>query len=57
VDVAKGAADLVLLDQNIDVIREGVEEGRKTFMNTMKYIYVVTNANFAKIQQFGAACG
>ena len=33
VDVAKEAADLVLLDQDIDVIRQGVEEGRRTFMN------------------------
>jgi Mg2+-importing ATPase len=49
VDVAKEAADLVLLDQNIDVIREGVEEGRKTFMNTMKYIYVTTSANFGNM--------
>ena len=49
VDVAKEAADLVLLDQNIDVIREGVEEGRKTFMNTMKYILVTTSANFGNM--------
>lgn len=49
VDVAKEAADLVLLDQDIDVIREGVEEGRKTFMNTMKYIYVTTSANFGNM--------
>jgi Mg2+-importing ATPase len=49
VDVAKEAADLVLLDQNIDVIREGVEEGRKTFMNTMKYIYITTSANFGNM--------
>jgi len=49
VDVAKEAADLVLLDQNIDVIREGIEEGRKTFMNTMKYIYVTTSANFGNM--------
>jgi len=49
VDVAKEAADLVLLDQNIDVIREGVVEGRKTFMNTMKYIYVTTSANFGNM--------
>jgi Mg2+-importing ATPase len=55
VDVAKEAADLVLLDQNIDVIREGVEEGRKTFMNTMKYIYVTTSANFGNMTSMAIA--
>lgn len=55
VDVAKEAADLVLLDQNIDVIREGVEEGRRTFMNTMKYIYVVTSANFGNMLSMAVA--
>lgn len=55
VDVAKEAADLVLLDQNIDVIREGVEEGRKTFINTMKYIYVVTSANFGNMLSMAIA--
>ena len=55
VDVAKEAADLVLLDQNIDVIREGVEEGRKTFMNTMKYIYVTTSANFGNMISMAVA--
>ncbi|HVZ97865.1 MAG TPA: magnesium-translocating P-type ATPase, partial [Chitinophagaceae bacterium] len=49
VDVAKEAADLVLLDQDIDVIRQGVEEGRKTFMNTMKYINIVTSSNFGNM--------
>lgn len=49
VDVAKEAADLVLLDQDIDVIKEGVEEGRKTFTNTLKYIFVTTSANFGNM--------
>jgi P-type Mg2+ transporter len=49
VDVAKEAADLVLLDQNIDVIKDGVEEGRRTFMNTLKYIFVTTSANFGNM--------
>ncbi len=49
VDVAKEAADLVLLDQDIDVIRQGVEEGRRTFMNTMKYINIVTSSNFGNM--------
>jgi P-type Mg2+ transporter len=55
VDVAKEAADLVLLDQDIDVIRQGVEEGRRTFMNTMKYIYVTTSANFGNMISMAVA--
>jgi Mg2+-importing ATPase len=39
----------VLLDQEIDVVKEGVEEGRKTFMNTIKYIFVTTSANFGNM--------
>jgi Mg2+-importing ATPase len=54
VDVAKEAADLVLLEKNIDVVLEGVIEGRKTFMNTLKYIYVTTSANFGNM--FSLAC-
>lgn len=49
VDVAKEAADIVLLDQDIDVIKEGIEEGRKTFMNTMKYVLVTTSGNFGNM--------
>jgi len=49
VDVAKEAADLVLMERDIDVIREGVLEGRKTFVNTMKYIHVVSSANFGNM--------
>jgi len=49
VDVAKEAADLVLLDQNIDVIKDGVEEGRRTFMNSLKYILFSTSANFGNM--------
>jgi Mg2+-importing ATPase len=55
VDVAKEAADLVLLDRNIDVIREGVIEGRKTFMNTLKYIFVTTSANFGNMFSMAVA--
>lgn len=49
VDVAKEAADLVLLDQHLDVISDGVSEGRKTFLNTIKYIHVTTSANFGNM--------
>lgn len=49
VDIAKDAADFVLLDKNIDVIRDGVLVGRNTFQNTMKYIFVATSANFGNM--------
>jgi len=39
VDVAKEAADIVLLEKDLDVILDGVQEGRKTFLNTLKYIF------------------
>ncbi|MFL5742765.1 MAG: magnesium-translocating P-type ATPase [Flavisolibacter sp.] len=49
VDVAKEAADLVLLDRHLDVISRGIDEGRRTFTNTMKYIFVTTSANFGNM--------
>ena len=56
VDVAKSAADFVLLDRDLDVLRQGVEQGRKTFANTIKYIARVTSANFGNmISMAGAA--
>jgi Mg2+-importing ATPase len=49
VDVAKEAASVVLLEKDMDVIAEAVLEGRKTFTNTMKYIFVTTSANFGNM--------
>jgi Mg2+-importing ATPase len=49
VDVAKEAADFVLLDQSLDVLRQGIEEGRKTFSNTLKYISYTESANFGNM--------
>ena len=49
VDVAKEAAVIVLLEKNVDVILAGVMEGRRTFMNTLKYIFVTTSANFGNM--------
>ena len=49
VDVAKEAADFVLLEQNLDVLRRGIEEGRKTFANTLKYISYTESANFGNM--------
>jgi Mg2+-importing ATPase len=49
VDVAKGTADIVLLEKNLDVLAEGVKEGRRTFNNTLKYVYMAGSANFGNM--------
>jgi Mg2+-importing ATPase len=49
VDVAKDAADLVLLEKNLDVLHAGIVEGRKTYLNTLKYIFITTSANFGNM--------
>lgn len=49
VDVAKNAADLVLLEKNLEVLVEGVKQGRKTFANTLKYVFMATSANFGNM--------
>jgi Mg2+-importing ATPase len=55
VDVAKEAADLVLLKQDLDVLREGILQGRKTFANTLKYIFMATSANFGNMFSMAGA--
>jgi Mg2+-importing ATPase len=49
VDVARESADIVLLRPDLDVLRGGVEEGRRTFANTLKYIAITTSANFGNM--------
>jgi len=49
VDVAKEAADFVLMEQSLDVLRQGIEEGRQTFANTLKYVFTTTSANFGNM--------
>jgi Mg2+-importing ATPase len=49
VDVAKEAADIVLLEKNLDVLVDGMREGRKTFANTLKYVFMATSANFGNM--------
>jgi Mg2+-importing ATPase len=55
VDVAREAADFVLLERGLDVIRRGVEEGRKTFANTLKYVLMTTSANLGNMVSMAAA--
>lgn len=49
VDVAREAADLILLQQDLNVLIRGVDDGRRTFANTMKYISIATSANFGNM--------
>jgi Mg2+-importing ATPase len=55
VDVARDAADFVLLAQNLDVIRLGIMEGRRTFANTLKYILTTTSANLGNMVSMALA--
>ncbi len=49
VDVAKEAADIVLMAKDLNVLVEGVKEGRITFANTLKYVFMATSANFGNM--------
>ncbi|WP_337183726.1 magnesium-translocating P-type ATPase [Shinella sp.] len=49
VDVAREAADLILLERDLGVLLRGVDDGRRTFANTMKYISITTSANFGNM--------
>ena len=48
-DVAKDAADIVLLENDLGVLVQGVREGRATFANTLKYVFMATSANFGNM--------
>ena len=49
VDVARDCADVVLLRPDLEVLCQGVDEGRRTFANTLKYISITTSANFGNM--------
>jgi Mg2+-importing ATPase len=49
VDVARESADVVLLRRDLAVLRLGVEDGRRSFANTLKYISITTSANFGNM--------
>jgi Mg2+-importing ATPase len=48
-DVAKEAADIVLMEKDLGVLEQGVREGRRTFANTLKYVFMATSANFGNM--------
>ena len=49
VDVAKEAADIVLMQKDLDVLLGGIKAGRTTFANTLKYVFMATSANFGNM--------
>jgi Mg2+-importing ATPase len=49
VDVAKDAADIILLEHDLDVLADGIVEGRRTFANTIKYVRMGTSSNFGNM--------
>ncbi len=55
VDVAKEAADVVLLEKDLAVLNAGITEGRRTFLNTLKYIYTNTSATFGNMFSMAGA--
>lgn len=55
VDVAKEAADFVLLEKDLSVLADGIYEGRKCFANSMKYILITTGATFGNMLSVAGA--
>ena len=55
VDVARDAADIVLLDRGLGVLHAGIVEGRKSFGNVMKYLLMGTSSNFGNMLSMAAA--
>ena len=49
VDIAKESADIILLEKDLNVLLDGVSEGRRTFVNLMKYIKLATSFNFGEV--------
>lgn len=49
VDVAKEAADIVLMQKDLNVLLGGIKSGRTTFANTLKYVFMATSANFGNM--------
>ena len=55
VDVARESADIVLLQRDLGVITRGVEDGRRTFANTLKYVAITISANFGNMVSMALA--
>jgi Mg2+-importing ATPase len=55
VDVARESADVVMLRPDLEILRGGVEDGRRTFANTLKYVKITTSANFGNMVSMAIA--
>jgi Mg2+-importing ATPase len=55
VDVAKDAADIILRERSLDVLHEGILEGRRAFANVLKYLLMGTSSNFGNMVSMAAA--
>ncbi|MBY4599960.1 magnesium-translocating P-type ATPase [bacterium BD-1] len=55
VDVAKQAAAMIMLENDLNVLHAGITEGRRTFGNVMKYIMMATSSNFGNMASMAAA--
>jgi Mg2+-importing ATPase len=53
--VARAAADMILLDSDLDVVADGVEEGRRTFANILKYVRMGASSNFGNMLSMAVA--
>jgi|LSQX01.1.fsa_nt_gb Mg2+-importing ATPase len=49
VDIARESADIILLEKSLTVLERGIVEGRKVFVNTMKYIKITASSNFGNV--------
>ncbi|THU39547.1 magnesium-translocating P-type ATPase [Niastella caeni] len=54
-DIAREAADFVLMEKDLSVLADGVYEGRKSFINSMKYIFISTGATFGNMFSIAGA--
>lgn len=54
-DVARESADIILMANSLDVLSEGISEGRKTYLNTLKYIFITISANFGNMVSMAVA--
>lgn len=54
-DTAKDAASIVLLEKDLNVLIDGIKEGRRTFANTLKYIFIAMSANFGNMFSMAGA--
>jgi Mg2+-importing ATPase len=54
-DVARSAADIILLSPDLRIIADGIEEGRRTFANILKYVRMATSSNFGNMLSMALA--